>query len=52
MTADDWQPIASAVKRLKRLLCRHDWRWSPFVNIATGENLGRRCRKCGHLDAG
>jgi len=32
---------------IKRLLCRHDWLMSRYVNIATGENLGCICTKCG-----
>lgn len=35
---------------LKQLLCRHEWMWSPYVNIQTGENLGRKCLKCGKID--
>lgn len=33
--------------KLRRLFCRHSWLRSRFMNIATGENLGMLCIKCG-----
>ena len=33
--------------KLRQMFCRHDWLRSRYVNIATNENLGVLCLKCG-----
>ena len=35
------------IEWIRQMFCRHDWLRSRYVNIATGENLGCLCTKCG-----